>query len=68
MTIGESIRKQRLDRGWTQTELSSRTDIAMITISFYENDRFFPSVISLIALADAFEISLDELVGRKVQE
>ena len=66
MTIGESIRKERKQRGWTQADLSAKADLPVITISMYENGRFLPSALSLIALADAFGISLDKLVGRKV--
>lgn len=68
MTIGESIRKERLDRGWTQTELARRSYTNTISISYYENERALPSVLILIGIADAFGISLDQLVGRKVAD
>ena len=68
MTIGESIRKERLDRGWTQAELARRSYTNTISISYYENERSLPSVLVLIGLADAFGISLDQLVGRKVAD
>lgn len=68
MTIGEHIKQERLARGWTQSELSRRADINFTSISYYETGRALPSVIALIALADAFGISLDQLVGRKVAD
>lgn len=68
MTIGESIRKERLDRGWTQSELAYRADINTVSISHYETGRVIPSLMAIIGIADAFGISLDALVGRKVQE
>lgn len=68
MTIGENIKQERLARGWTQIELARRADVNITSISFYENGREIPSVMSLIGLADAFGISLDQLVGRKVAD
>ena len=68
MTIGESIRRERAVRGWTQLELSRRADINFTSISYYETGRSLPSTLVLIGIADAFGISLDQLVGRKVAD
>lgn len=66
MTIGEHIKQERKKRGWTQAELARRSYTNTISISYYENERALPSVLILIGIADAFGISLDQLVGRKV--
>ena len=68
MTIGEHIKQERKKRGWTQAELARRAYANTISISYYENGRALPSVLILIGLADAFGISLDQLVGRKVAD
>jgi transcriptional regulator with XRE-family HTH domain len=68
MTIGEHIKQERLARGWTQSELARRSFSNTISISYYENERSLPSVLVLIGIADAFGISLDQLVGRKVAD
>lgn len=68
MTIGEHIKQERKKRGWTQAQLAKKADIALVTAQYYEEGRTLPGALSLIGLADAFGISLDELVGRKVAD
>lgn len=65
-TIGERIRKYRKEKGWTQSQLAEETDLLSVYISAYENGRWMPNILNMIAIADAFEVSLDELVGRRV--
>ena len=66
MTIGESIRKARLEKGYSQTKLSIKSGISVSVISYWETGRVFPTLINLIPVADALGVTLDELVGRKV--
>lgn len=64
MTIGESIKKARKSRGMTQQKLSRLSGVQQQLISFYENGKYIPNVLTLCSLADALNVSLDELVGR----
>ena len=64
MTIGESMRRVRTDRGFTQEALSIKSGIGQQNISKYECGGSFPTIINLIPIADALGVSLDELVGR----
>ena len=66
MTIGERIRKYRKERGWTQTQLAVEADLLTCYISFYETGKWLPSLLNIIAIADALNVSLDDLVGRTV--
>lgn len=66
MTIGERIKQERKKRGWTQARLAKEADIALVTVQYYEEGRTLPGALSLIGLADAFGVSIDDLVGRKV--
>ena len=66
MTIGEGIKKARTEKGWTQAQLAIEAGILSLSVSFYETGRTYPSVLNLISIADALEVSLDELVGRKL--
>ena len=66
MTIGEGIKKARTEKGWTQAQLATEAGILSLSVSFYETGRTYPSVLNLISIADALEVSLDELVGRKL--
>lgn len=65
MTIGQAIRKARIERKFSQHFLAHKSGLAQAAISFWENDKREPSVAHLILLADALCISLDELVGRE---
>lgn len=49
----------------TQLDLSYMTGIAQSTISSWLNGRMDPSLTNLWILADLFDYTIDELVGRK---
>lgn len=68
MTIGQAIRKAREHRGLTQQKLAELSGIAVLTLQGWERDKFTPTVILLMGVADILEISLDELVGRNKVE
>ena len=67
MTIGERIRKYRKEKGWTQSQLAEEADMFTSYISHYEAGRWLPSLLNIIAIADALNVSLDDIVGRKVK-
>ena len=67
MTIGESIKKAREDKGYSLNKLSMKSGIFFTTISSWEQGRAFPTIINLIPIADALGVTLDELVGRNVK-
>lgn len=64
MTVGEAIRKARKDRGYSAQRLANKSGVGKLTIYKYEYDQSQPRLWCLIALADALNITLDELVGR----
>lgn len=63
--IGENIKALRKMNGMTQSELASVLGGKKSLVSNYENGYSTPDVYTLIKLADVFDVSLDELVGRK---
>ena len=65
MTLGQTIRQMRMDKGYTLEALSRESGVPISTISYWERDEFSPSIALLCCLADVFEVSLDALVGRK---
>ena len=67
LTIGEAIRKARLERGLARTQLANMACMSAQNIYQWEQGRFYPSVLNLVLIADVLNISLDELVGRTVQ-
>ena len=63
--ISENIRFYRKSLGLTQEQLANMLVGKKSLVSNYENRHSLPDIITLCKLADIFEISLDELVGRK---
>lgn len=66
MTLGENIRRKRLEYDMEQQELAKRVGVTKTAISQCELGLRMPSVAVLIGIADALHCSIDELVGRKV--
>ena len=60
----ENIKFYRKSLGLTQEELAKCLNGKKRLVSNYENGYSTPDIFTLFKLADIFEISLDELVGR----
>ncbi len=65
MKIGESLRKLRVEKGITQLKLAEIMNISRVNYNRYENNVNCPSVELLCQLADFYDVTLDEMVGRK---
>ncbi|HHW01912.1 MAG TPA: helix-turn-helix transcriptional regulator [Thermoanaerobacterales bacterium] len=63
--IGERILKLRKEKKLTQQELADATGVTRGNISSYESGRFCPSISSVIALAEFFNVSTDWLLTGK---
>lgn len=63
MKLGEQIKKLRIAKNLTQSELSRRVNVTKATISAYENDTRQPSYRVLIKIAQLFNVSIDNLLG-----
>lgn len=66
LTIGEAIKKARVEKGYTKSDLARKTGLSYQTFDKWEKGKTYPNVYNLIPIADALNISLDELVGRTV--
>lgn len=64
LKIAENIRIHRQRLNLTQSELADRLFSTKSLISNYENHVSTPDILTLWLLADIFEISIDELIGR----
>jgi transcriptional regulator with XRE-family HTH domain len=60
-TIGENVRRLRLDRKHTQTELAEMAGIKKVHVNRIENGKSSPSAEVLFALADALGVTADNL-------
>ena len=67
MSISDSLNKIFYERDLTQADLCRMSGVTSSTISDYVSGRKEPSLPKAIAIADALDISLDELAGRPTQ-
>lgn len=62
--VGKAIAKIRRDKGLSQEELAELAMISRISVARYETGKFEPGAQALNRIADALEVSTDELLGR----
>ena len=65
LKIAENIRFYRKQAGLTQEQLAAHFGRRKTLISNYEIGRNTPDIVTLWELADIFDITIDELVGRE---
>ena len=65
MTIGEKIYILRTKSGMTQEQLAEKMGVSRQAISKWESDVSVPELNKLKALANLFQVSLDEMMGEK---
>lgn len=63
MTIGNRIRELRISKNMSQKGLSELIDVSKSAISKYESDSLEPNIRVQIALAEAFNVTIDYLIG-----
>lgn len=64
-TLGDRIRRYRLAKGLTQAELAKLVGASQRMINYYEVHGVSPAPELLVKIADALDVSIDELFGRK---
>jgi transcriptional regulator with XRE-family HTH domain len=63
METSKIIIELRKKKDWSQSDLASRTGISQVMVGKYERGDAVPSIEVAKKIADAFEVSLDFLVG-----
>lgn len=66
MNLGKNILELRKQKNVTQEEIAAELGVTAAAVSKWENGYTLPDVLMLCALADYFEVSTDELLGRNV--
>jgi transcriptional regulator with XRE-family HTH domain len=62
----KNLKEFRKQKGWSQERLARESNISYHTlIKLEQNNIKNPKIETVIKLADALEVSLDELVGRE---
>lgn len=62
MNIGAKLKEARTAAGLTQEQAAEAIGISRQTLSHWENEKTYPDILSVIALSDAYGVSLDALL------
>lgn len=65
MTLGETIKQYRAEKGMSQGDLADALDVSRQSVSKWENDLAVPELDKLVKLSEIFGVTLDELVKGK---
>ena len=64
MNLGKTILELRKKKNVTQEDLAAELGVTAAAVSKWENGYTLPDVLMLCALADYFQVTTDELLGR----
>ena len=64
MNLGKTILELRKKKNVTQEDLAAELGVTAAAVSKWENGYTLPDVLMLCALADCFQVTTDELLGR----
>jgi transcriptional regulator with XRE-family HTH domain len=65
ITIGENLRRLRLEKGYSQQVLSNKCDVERAKISRIETATADIKISTLLKIADTLEIDIVELIKKK---
>lgn len=68
MTLEEQIRHYRKQAGLSQEKMADRIGVSRQAITKWENGTGIPDISNLMAIADLFQISVDELLSNEKSE
>lgn len=64
--LAKRLKELRKKAGWSQQKLAEKAGLSYNTVTKIEQGvATMPTIQTMMKIADAFNISLDELVGRK---
>ena len=66
--IGDRIREARNRLGLNQEQLAEMARLNRVTIAKYESGKIEPGAQALMRISDALEMTVDELLGRTIEE
>ncbi len=68
INLGNKLKELRTAENLTQTALAEKLNISRVNYTRYETNASRPDYETLIAIADFYDISLDELFDRKIRQ
>lgn len=63
--LGSRLKMYRTARQMTQVDLAVPLNMTRQTVSTYETGARIPDIFTLWAIADIYNVSIDELIGRE---
>lgn len=63
-TFGERLRQLRTNKGLSQMDFAKQLKISKSSVNMYERNEREPSLVTLEAIADYFNVDLDYLLGK----
>ena len=66
--FSSNLKRIRKEAGFTQEQIAKQSHIARSTYIAYEQGHTIPDAITLKFMAEAFNISTDEILGHKVDK
>ena len=67
-TFGQRFQRLRKNLGLKQEDIAEKVFVSPQAVSKWENDQSSPDITTLPILADILNVSLDELLGREIEE
>lgn len=67
MTLGMRLRDLRDEKDLTQADMAGKVGKSLSAYKLWENDINEPNLVSLITMADYFDVSIDYLIGRSAE-
>ena len=64
--MAKRMRKVRKDKGFTQESLARKANVSRSVIARYETGRTEMSIDSLVKIANALDVKVDDLIGEAV--
>ncbi|MGO4940518.1 helix-turn-helix transcriptional regulator [Fundicoccus sp. Sow4_D5] len=64
-TFSEKVYQLRKEFAYSQEELAEKLEVSRQTISNWENGTAQPALDKAVELSNLFDVSLDEMVGKK---
>ena len=68
LSIGENIRRRRIERNLTQEEVAAQLGVSSQSVSKWERGDGYPDIEMLPSIANYFSVSIDELMGTSAPE
>lgn len=68
IAFGEILRKLRTDKGYSQAQLAKKIGVSSSMVALYETGDRFPSLETLLRVAQFMKVSTDYLLGNTMSK